>query len=99
MGKRKVKGPFNAFVDPTELGAGSAMLEPTEAVNKSGTYDVWDDTNDASRGLVKGKGKYTDPEEFLLPLVSRPPVKVVRAYVSLLLWLIVNAGAKYFALS
>ncbi|KAF8512198.1 ribosome biogenesis protein Nop53/GLTSCR2 [Gautieria morchelliformis] len=75
MGKRKVKGPFNSFLDPSQLGAGSAMLEPTEAVKRSGTYNVWEDTSAAARDRVKGKGKYTDPEEFLLPLVSRPSIK------------------------
>jgi nucleolar protein 53 len=82
MGKRKVKGPFNTFVDTSQLGAGSAMLEPTEAVKQSGTYNVWDDTSEAARDRVKGKGKYHDPDEFLLPLVSRPTIKV-RHYVHL----------------
>ena len=35
------KGPFNAVIDPTEVGAGSALLEMSEAVKKSGSYDVW----------------------------------------------------------
>lgn len=35
------KGPFNAVIDPTEVGAGSALLEVSEAVKKSGSYDVW----------------------------------------------------------
>ena len=76
MGKRNVKGPFNALVDPTQLGAGSAMLEPTEAVKKSGTYDVWEEATEAARGAIKGKGKYKDPEGFLFPLVSSPTIKV-----------------------
>ncbi|KAI0074340.1 P60-like protein [Panus rudis PR-1116 ss-1] len=41
IGKKVRKGPFNAVMDPTEVGAGSALLEVTEAVKKSGTYDVW----------------------------------------------------------
>ena len=28
-------------MDATEVGAGSALLEVTEAVKQSGTYDVW----------------------------------------------------------
>lgn len=76
IGKRNVKGPFNALVDPTELGAGSALFEPTEAVKKSGTYDVWSDTLDQSSVTIKDKGKYKDPEEFLIPLVTKPKVKV-----------------------
>lgn len=34
-------GPFNAVMDPTEIGAGSALLEVSEAAKKSGGYDVW----------------------------------------------------------
>ncbi|EMD36938.1 hypothetical protein CERSUDRAFT_114850 [Gelatoporia subvermispora B] len=41
IAKRPRKGPFNAVMDPTEFGAGSAELDVTEAVKKSGTYDVW----------------------------------------------------------
>ena len=41
MGKRLRKGPFNAFVDPNQVGEGSAMLELSEAAKKAGTYDVW----------------------------------------------------------
>lgn len=41
IGKRLRKGPLNSVIDPTEVGAGSAMLEVTEAAKKSGTYDVW----------------------------------------------------------
>ncbi|KAG6836114.1 hypothetical protein H0H93_011226 [Arthromyces matolae] len=41
IGKRPRKGPFNSVIDPTEFGAGSAMLELSEAVKNSGTYDVW----------------------------------------------------------
>ena len=40
------KGPFNAVMDPTEVGAGSALLEVSEAVKKSGTYDVWSSRHD-----------------------------------------------------
>ena len=76
VGKRSVKGPFNALVDPTEFGAGSAMLEPTEAVKKSGTYDIWAHTGEAELMSFKGKGNFKDPDEFLLPLVVRPRVKV-----------------------
>ncbi|GLB39633.1 putative nop53 (60S ribosomal biogenesis) [Lyophyllum shimeji] len=41
IGKRPQKGPFNSVVDPTEFGAGSAILELSEAVKSSGTYDPW----------------------------------------------------------
>ena len=41
MGKRLKRGPFGAFVDPNQVGEGSAMLELSEAAKKAGTYDVW----------------------------------------------------------
>lgn len=41
MGKRMRRGPFNAVMDPTENGAGSALLELSEAAKQSGKYDVW----------------------------------------------------------
>lgn len=41
ISKRPRKGPFNSVIDPTELGAGSAILELSEAVKSSGTYDAW----------------------------------------------------------
>lgn len=46
IAKRMRKGPFNAVIDPTEFGAGSALLDLTEAVKKSGQYDVWVDQPD-----------------------------------------------------
>lgn len=58
MGKRMRKGPFNAVMDPTEMGAGSALLEVSEAVKASGTYDVWSTPNEdtmAADGIVPGK--------------------------------------------
>ncbi|KAF5373463.1 hypothetical protein D9615_009513 [Tricholomella constricta] len=41
IGKRPRKGPFNSVIDPTEFGAGSAIVELSEAVKSSGTYDAW----------------------------------------------------------
>ena len=49
MSKRLRRGPFNAFVDPNQLGEGSAMLELSEAAKTAGTYDVWEE--EASRSL------------------------------------------------
>lgn len=76
IGKRKVKGPFNSYVDPTELGAGSALLETTEAVKKSGTYDIWSDPSDPFAEYLKGTRNYDSPEDFLLPIVVTPAIKV-----------------------
>lgn len=74
IGKRKVKGPFNTYVDPSQLGAGSALLETTEAVKKSGTYDVWDEP--AGSSLERLKGNYDSPEDFLLPIITKQAIKV-----------------------
>ncbi|KAF7798138.1 hypothetical protein EIP86_009353 [Pleurotus ostreatoroseus] len=42
IGKRMRHGPFNAVVDPTETGEGSALLELSEAAKQSGQYSLWD---------------------------------------------------------
>jgi len=41
IAKRPRKGPFNSVMDPSEYAAGSAIIELSEAVKKSGTYDPW----------------------------------------------------------
>jgi nucleolar protein 53 len=41
LAKRPRKGPFNSVMDPTEFGAGSAIIELSEAVKESGKYDPW----------------------------------------------------------
>ena len=42
IGKRPRRGPFNAIVDPTEFGAGSAAIDVSYAVKHSGGLDLWD---------------------------------------------------------
>ncbi|KAG7439418.1 P60-like protein, partial [Guyanagaster necrorhizus] len=39
--KRPRQGPFNSIVDPTEFGAGSAIIGLTEAMKNSGQFDPW----------------------------------------------------------
>lgn len=41
IAKRPRKGPLNSYIDPTEIGAGSAIMGLTEAVRRSGGYDPW----------------------------------------------------------
>ncbi|KAL4072336.1 P60-like protein [Scleroderma citrinum] len=41
IAKKPRKGPFNAIMDPTEFGAGSARIDVTHAVKNSGTHDLW----------------------------------------------------------
>jgi len=47
--KRKRQDPLDAVVKQLPFGAGSAALDPSAAVKKSGQYDVWDggDEDDA----------------------------------------------------
>ncbi|GJJ14638.1 hypothetical protein Clacol_008904 [Clathrus columnatus] len=76
VGKRKVKGPFNSYIDPAQLGAGSALLETTEAVKKSGTYDIWSEpTNNPALKQLKSNRNFHSPEDFLLPIIIKPAVK------------------------
>ncbi|KZT64456.1 tumor suppressor protein Gltscr2 [Daedalea quercina L-15889] len=68
IGKRPRKGPFNAIVDPTEMGAGSAMLEVSEAAKQGGTYDVWGDNP-----VQDATTKTPNPRSHIaLPAVSAP---------------------------
>ena len=41
--RRPRRGPFNAIIDPTEVGAGSAPIDVSEAVKKSGKYNIWEE--------------------------------------------------------
>ncbi|KAG2129180.1 P60-like protein [Suillus bovinus] len=41
IAKRPRKGPFNAVMDHTEFGAGSALIDVSAAVKHSGSYDPW----------------------------------------------------------
>ncbi|CAL1709723.1 unnamed protein product [Somion occarium] len=75
MGKRMRKGPFNGVIDPTEMGAGSALLEVSEAVKASGGYDVWgtaDESEPDFSGVVPGK----------MPAVKAPVVPHPRKHIT-----------------
>jgi nucleolar protein 53 len=41
IAKRPRKGPFNAIIDTSEAGQGSAIVGVSDAVKASGTYDPW----------------------------------------------------------
>jgi nucleolar protein 53 len=43
IARRPRRGPFNAIIDPTEVGAGSAPIDVSEAVRESGKYDIWEE--------------------------------------------------------
>lgn len=40
--RRPRRGPFRTIMDPTEFGAGTAPIDVSEAVKKSGNYDIWE---------------------------------------------------------
>jgi nucleolar protein 53 len=65
IGKRKRMGPSNSAMDPTEIGNGSALLETSEAVKQSGTYDVWMDVDE-----------HQSPVDEFDAIVQTKPVKV-----------------------
>ncbi|KIJ16577.1 hypothetical protein PAXINDRAFT_30674, partial [Paxillus involutus ATCC 200175] len=41
IARRPRRGPFNAVMDPTEFGAGSAAIDVSHAVKASGGQDLW----------------------------------------------------------
>jgi nucleolar protein 53 len=41
IAKRPRKGPFNSIMDPSECSSGSGIVDLSEAVKASGTYDPW----------------------------------------------------------
>ncbi|KAF4607840.1 hypothetical protein EYR40_000176 [Pleurotus pulmonarius] len=71
MGKRMRRGPFNSVMDPTEFGNGSGLLELSEAVKKSGTYDAWAEGNEEEDIEMEG-GFGT--ETVKKPKIKPPPV-------------------------
>ncbi|KAG6916625.1 hypothetical protein DXG01_006121 [Tephrocybe rancida] len=68
IGKRPRKGPFNSVIDPSEFGAGSAMLELSEAVKNSGTYDAWAPTEDVE---LKDGLETVQPKNIKAPAFTR----------------------------
>ena len=63
IARKDRRGPLNSIVDPSQPGAGSALLEVSEAVKKSGQYDVW--SGEAAALNVEIKVKVCTPA--LLP--------------------------------
>lgn len=57
IAKRPRKGPFNAVMDHTEFGAGSAIIDVSAAVKHSGSYDPWivEEVEDVADGLEHTK--------------------------------------------
>jgi nucleolar protein 53 len=93
IGKRDRKGVFNSIEDPTKLGQGSAILEPSHAVKESGNFDIW---GNASSHMQVDEEK----KSFLLPLVQKPTIKApkgdkVRAEIDVPAVSAPHGGASY----
>ncbi|KAI6126491.1 P60-like protein [Pisolithus sp. B1] len=82
LAHRPRKGPFNAVMDPTEFGAGSAPVELSRAVRESGTRDLWVPTVEESfpdglenvKPVVVKKPATDHPRDIInAPAVSLPP--------------------------
>ncbi|KAI0332212.1 P60-like protein [Cubamyces sp. BRFM 1775] len=71
MSKRLRKGPFNAYMDPDQVGEGSALLELSEAAKKAGTYDVWSE-DVPERPAVKAPQTDNPRTHIALPAVPSP---------------------------
>ena len=79
MGKRLRRGPFDAYVDPDQVGEGSAMLELSEAAKKAGSYDIWDE--EVSEGVaVKVRPTSLFPSRILEVQTPSPPRSYMLTY-------------------
>jgi nucleolar protein 53 len=69
IAKRPRKGPFNAVMDHTEFGAGSALIDVSAAVKYSGSYDPWtaEEVEEVADGL-----EYTKKPKVKRPELSHP---------------------------
>ncbi|TRM67166.1 ribosome biogenesis protein Nop53/GLTSCR2 [Schizophyllum amplum] len=88
---RTRRGPLRSHVDGTELGKGSALLEPTEAVKHSGTYDVWEmdvDEDDKDNGF--GVSEMVKPKPVKPPTHTHPSALIAAPAVPT-----PHAGASY----
>ncbi|PCH37463.1 P60-like protein [Wolfiporia cocos MD-104 SS10] len=70
ISKRQRRGLFNTVVDTTKVGAGSALMELSEAAKKSGTYDVWTDSVEGTN--VKPPSTPHPRAHITLPAVPSP---------------------------
>ncbi|KAH9974349.1 tumor suppressor protein Gltscr2 [Lactifluus volemus] len=73
IARKDRRGPLNSIVDPSQPGEGSALLEVTEAVKKSGQYDMWSSqTEVASTTKVKAPDVPHPRTAITLPAVPAP---------------------------
>ncbi|KIY53914.1 P60-like protein, partial [Fistulina hepatica ATCC 64428] len=74
IAKRPRRGPFNAVMDHTGFGAGSAIIEVSEAVKQSGGYDPWaeESNEDSQDDLGKVPHVPSMKEHIAVPAVEQP---------------------------
>ncbi|KAF9781149.1 P60-like protein [Thelephora terrestris] len=70
IARRARRGPFKAIIDPTEFGAGSALIDVSEAVKKSGKYDIWEE--DIEMLDIKAPSTSHPRSVIELPAISTP---------------------------
>ncbi|KIM41216.1 hypothetical protein M413DRAFT_18869 [Hebeloma cylindrosporum] len=66
IAKRPRKGPFNSIMDPSEYASGSGIVDLSEAVKASGTYDAWapEEVAEIKDGLENVQKKKAKPPVF-----------------------------------
>ncbi|KAJ2916207.1 hypothetical protein MD484_g4187, partial [Candolleomyces efflorescens] len=72
IAKRPRKGPFNAIMDPSELKSGEGIVEMSEAVRQSGTYDAWASADDVEMEEVKDGMETVQPKRVKPPQTTKP---------------------------
>ena len=75
IAKRTQRGPFNAVIDPTEPGHGSALLEPSGAVKHSGRYNIWAESGPPDRKVANVLRK-DEAKDFIGEIINKPDLKV-----------------------
>jgi nucleolar protein 53 len=69
IAKRPRKGPFNSIMDPSEYASGSGIVDLSQAVKASGTYDPWapqevEEIKDGLENVQKKKAKVLSLDNF-----------------------------------
>ncbi|KAI0299371.1 tumor suppressor protein Gltscr2 [Multifurca ochricompacta] len=81
IARRDRRGPLNSIVDPSQPGAGSALLEASEAVKKSGKYDMWSvEVEEGLDGGVKVKAPAIPHPRTMITLPAVPAPHVGTSY-------------------
>jgi nucleolar protein 53 len=71
--KRLRRGPLNSYIDPTQPGQGSALMDVSDAVRKSGRYDAWADAAEEKEEDSPLEGMEQLRKKKIKPPVQRHP--------------------------